>query len=512
MRIAIGQFQEESNTFVRQLADLDFFASNTLLYGDDIITASRGTHAELGGFLDVLRQEGVEVVPTVAAHSVSSGPVPRATFDHIVGDLLRRLEAAGRVDAVLLSLHGAMVLDDDPDADGAVLAAVRELVGPDVAIAASLDLHAHLTPRMVERADALVGYDTYPHVDLYEAGVKAARIAVMAARGAARPVTVLAKAPMVVPAEGMGTRDRPMADLMADAKQLESQAGVLSTSLFAVQPWLDVPDLGFGAIMVVDGEERAAWARGEARHLVEAAWGRRHEFQVELLPVDEAIRRALALDGGPVVLSESADGTGAGSAGDSVAVLERLLALGVTDRCLVSVVDPPAVARAFAAGVGQDVSLAVGGAVDPRYTTPIRLDGRVRLLSDGRFVYAGREFTGEEASMGRVAVVEHGGISVLLMERPVFTTDPSFYRAVGLEPRQAKIVVVKSALQFRDGYGEFARALWVVDTPGPSTANLARLEWRHLTRPLYPFDDHFDPHFQIAGGTRQSKRKEDTTV
>ncbi|MBV9354602.1 MAG: M81 family metallopeptidase [Chloroflexi bacterium] len=504
MRIAIGQFQEESNTFVLQRADLDFFARNTLLYGEDVVRVLRGSHAEMGAFLDVLAESEAEVVPLLAAHSVSSGPVPRATFERLLSDLLRRLAAAGRVDGLLLSLHGAMVLDDAPDADGEILAAARAQLGPDIPIVASLDLHGHITLLMVEAASGLVGYDTYPHVDLYEAGAKAARMVLAAARGELHPVTVLAKAPIVVPAEGMGTSDQPMADLMAWAKDLERQPGVLSTSLFAVQPWLDVPDLGFAVVVVTDGLERAHRAAAPAREIAASAWSRRHEFDAELLSVDDGIARGLAVQRGPVVLSESADGTGAGSPGDSAAVLERLLALDVQARCLVSVVDPPAVAEVFAAGVGADVALSVGGAIDPRYNRPVPLRGRVRLLSDGRFVYAGKEFTGEEASMGRAAVVEtEGGIQVLLMEQPVFTTDPSYYRAVGLEPSQARIVVVKSALQFRDGYGDFAEELWVVDTAGPSPANLARLDWHHLTRPLYPFDDAFQPEISTTLGARR---------
>ncbi len=185
-------------------------------------------------------------------------------------------------------------------------------------------------------------------------------------------------------------------------------------------------------------------------------------------------------------------------------MLARLLALDVRARCLVSVVDPPAVEAAFAAGVGAGVAVSVGGAIDARYNQPVPLSGRVRVLSDGGFVYAGKEFTGEEASMGRAAVVEtSGGIAVLLMEQPVFTTDPSYYRSVGLEPSHARIVVVKSALQFRDGYGDFAEELWVVDTAGPSPANLARLDWHHLTRPLYPFDDDFEPELRTTVGSHR---------
>jgi microcystin degradation protein MlrC len=500
MRIAIGQFMEESNTFVRQQADLAHFRATQLLHGAEMLERLRGTRAEVGGFLDTLVPAGVEVVPTVAANAVSSGPVTREAFAHVRDALLEALAAQGPVDGVLLALHGAMVLEDAPDGEGELLAAVRKAIGSDVPLVATLDLHATITPRMVGEADALIGYDTYPHVDLYETGAKAAAILLRAVRGEIRPVTLFARSPMLVPAEGQGTADQPMAGLMAEAKRLEARPGVLAVSIFPVQPWLDIPDTGFSVMAVADGLRRAVEIEPMVRQLAWQAWESRRRFAVDLLPVDAAIRRALASDGGPFVLSESADSTGSGSPGDSAHVLERLLALGVRERCLVTVVDAPAVEHAIAAGVGADVSVTVGGTLDPRYNRPVPLTGRVRILSDGRFVSSDKKSAGVEFQMGRAAVIEAGRIAVLVTERPAFTFDPALYRSVGLEPRDAKIVVVKSPLQFRDGYGPIARACWVVDTPGPSTARLERLEWRNRSRPLFPFDDDFEPDIRAVLG------------
>jgi microcystin degradation protein MlrC len=305
---------------------------------------------------------------------------------------------------------------------------------------------------------------------------------------------------MLVPAEGMATSGEPMHGLLADAKRLEARPGVLSVSLFPVQPWLDIPLTGFSVVAVADGPVRAAAIEPVVRELAWKAWEARRLFRADLVPVDEAIRRALAAEGGPFVLSESADSTGSGSPGDSAHVLERLLALGVTERCLVPVVDAPAVARAIEAGVGRDIRVTVGGGLDPRYNRPVPLAGRVHILSDGHFVFSDQKSRGTAGRMGRAAVIEVGAISVLVTERPAFTVDPAFFRSVGLEPREAKIVVVKSPLQFRDGYGSFARALWVVDTPGPSTARLERLEWSQVSRPLYPFDDDFEPEIRSVVG------------
>jgi microcystin degradation protein MlrC len=332
--------------------------------------------------------------------------------------------------------------------------------------------------------------------------VKGATLLLRAVRGEVRPVTLFARSPMIVPAEGMGTADQPMAGLLADAKRLEARPGVLSVSLFPVQPWLDLPLTGFSVVAVADGRQRAEEVAPVVRDLAWRAWEARGRFRADLVPVDEAIRRALEAEGGPFVLSESADSTGSGSPGDGAHVLERLLALGVRARCLVPVVDAAAVARAIEAGVGRDVSLSVGGGLDPRYSRPVAITGRVHILSDGRFVASDQKSRGTEGRMGRAAVIEVGAISVLVTERPAFTVDPALFRSVGLEPREAKIVVVKSPLQFRDGYGAFARGLWVVDTPGPSTARLERLEWRHVSRPIYPFDDDFEPEIRSVVGSR----------
>jgi microcystin degradation protein MlrC len=500
IRIAIGQFMEESNTFVRQRADLEHFRATQLLLGDEMVERLRGTRAEVGGFLDVLGPAGVEVVPTVAANAVSSGPVTRATFEHVKEALLALLAAAGPVDGVLLALHGAMVLEDAPDGEGELLAAVRKAIGPAVPLVATLDLHGTITPRMVQEADALIGYDTYPHIDLYETGAKAAALLLRAVRREVQPVTLFARSPMLVPAEGMGTDAEPMAGLMAEAKRLRARPGVLAVSLFPVQPWLDIPGTGFCVTAVADGPRRAAEIEPAVRQLAWQGWERRRAFAADLLTVDEAIQRALASEGGPFVLSESADSTGSGSPGDGAHILERLLALGVRERCLVTVVDAPAVARAIAAGVGEDVTTTVGGTLDPRYNRPVPITGRVRILSDGRFTASDKKSAGVEFQMGRAAVIEVGRVAVLATERPAFTFDPALYRSVGLEPRDAKIVVVKSPLQFRDGYGDVARACWVVDTPGPSTARVERLDWRHRSRPLFPFEDDFEPEIRTVIG------------
>ena len=306
---------------------------------------------------------------------------------------------------------------------------------------------------------------------------------------------------MLVPAEGQGTEDEPMAGLMAEAKRLQARPGVLAVSLFPVQPWLDIPDTGFSVMAVADGPRRAAEIEPMLRQLAWQAWERRRSFAADLLTVDEAIRRALDAEGGPFILSESADSTGSGSPGDGAHVLERLLALGVQARCLVTVVDAPAVARAIAAGVGADVSTTVGGTLDPRYNRPVPISGArpdplrrpLRLVRQEDRWGSSSRWGGRRSSRSAASPCW----------RPSGPRSPSTPRSTARSASSRgtrRSSSVKSPLQFRDGYGGFARACWVVDTPGPSTARVERLDWHQRARPLFPFEDDFEPEIRAVLG------------
>jgi microcystin degradation protein MlrC len=294
---------------------------------------------------------------------------------------------------------------------------------------------------------------------------------------------------MIVPAEGMGTDVEPMRPLLARAVALRASPGVRSTSVFAVQPWLDVPDTGFVVLAVIDGDLDPAPVLDALVGIGREAWHRRADFRADLADLDEAIDRALASPDGPVVLSDSADATGAGSAGDSAAVIAALLERDPQVPCYVQVVAPGAVAAAVAAGVGNRVVTSIGAELDPRWSPPVTVDAEVRTLSSGHFRYRGGKAENLEVCMGRAAVLRVGQVHIVVMERSAETFDPGLYESVGLPPRHAAIVLVRSATQFRDAYRDIASDMVVVDTPGPSTARLERLPWRRVVRPIHPLDD-----------------------
>lgn len=488
MRIAIGELKQETNTFAPTPTELEHFRNWHLWHGDEVIANARDTNCEIAGFIDVCESAGHELLPTIAAFALSSGAVTPHAYETLHDDLLARLAALQPFDAVLLALHGAMVVEGEDDADGATIEAVRELIGPETPFVVSMDLHANLTRRCVAHADAIVGFRTSPHIDLRDTGQRAARVLVRWLAGEVRPVMSAVKIPMVTPASThVHSLPGPFQRLM-DASAAAETGKVLSTTVFAVQPWLDIAEMGFATVAVTDGDPELA--ERVACDLAEQAWAERDAFmETTLVPPAEAIRRALARDDGPVVLADLADGTGAGSPGDATAVIAALLEADPPETALVCVRDPEAVEAALAAGVGAEIDVMVGGKLDNVYNRPVRFAGVVEFAGPASFRFGGGGYTGVEMAMGPSAVVRHNNIRLLIVGRSVFTVDPEMYRAVGLEPAEARIVVVKSHIQFRAGYDPIAAEIILLDTPGMSTDHLERLDFRRIPRPLFPFDE-----------------------
>lgn len=487
MRVAVAELKQETNTFVPRPTTLADFEAWHLWYGDQVLTGLAETNSEVAGFLDVLREAAIEPVPVLATFAMSGGPVTTETYQRLLTDLLSGLEAAAPFDGVLLALHGAMVTERDDDPDGAILAAVRAALGPAVPLVVSMDVHANLTRRCVEQSDAIVGFRTAPHIDQRETGQRAARIMVRMLRDGLRPVGAFVKIPMVVPASThLHDRPGPFQRLMRAAADAESDQ-VVSASVFTVQPWLDIDEMGFAAVAYTTGDpEQAATVAGD---LAALAWAERDAcMELQLVPAGEAIARAVAAPAGPIVLSDLADGTGAGSPGDATAVIAGLLAADLNGPAYVCVRDPEAAAAAIAARVGATVELRVGAKLDTVFNQPVTVRGTVTFAGPASFRFGGGGYTGVEMDMGDCAVIQAGQVFILIVGNAVFTVDPAMYRAVGLEPEQARIVVVKSHGQFRAGYDDIAQEIILLDSPGMSSDHLEALPFRRIPRPMFPFD------------------------
>ncbi len=475
---------QESNTFSPVKTCYEDFG---ILFGREALTRHERARTEMGGFITALRAAGREIEPVCAGWAVTAGRVRRADFRRMVDEFGARLQALRRPEALLLALHGAMAAEGTDDADGAILERARSVLGPDIPIVVTLDLHANVTRAMVRLASAIAGYRTYPHIDLYETGVRGARLALKILAGRLKPAMGFAKLPLIVPAENSQTTSGPMGRLVERAAA-ERHEAIEEVSIFPVQPWLDVEEMGCSVVVVTNHDADRAERLADA--LASGFWQTREEFDVELIPPVEAIARALEVRGGPAVLSESSDSTGSGSPGDSTGLLRPLLAAHLSEPAAIFLVDPQAVAAAIEAGVGNTVAVRAGGRFDRKHSRPVKVSGRVHLISDGRWTPRGRGYnSGIECSMGRAAVVIAGQVHILVAERTTMTVDPELYRSHGIEPRRMKIVAVKSPNGFRAEYERFAKAIFLVDTPGVSTANLKTLPFRRIPRPIWPLDN-----------------------
>lgn len=484
-RVAIGAIFTECNELGGVPIDLDWFERYELLRGDQILQSDAGV---VGGMLGVLRQRGAEPVPLVYASTCPGGPVRAACYDRLKAEILDRLRPALPVDGVLLPLHGAAVVEGRGDLEGDLIQAVRALVGPRVPIVATLDLHAHVTADMVSGADGLVAWETYPHRDSFTTGERGAHLLMDTLDGRCSPAMAMARVPLITGSiHGSTEDDDPFGQIMRQAKAHEGRDGVLSTSVFMVQPHLDQPDMGGGALVITNGDLEGAAA--VARPLAEEFWARRFDLEPDLLAPAAAVERGLAMDAGPVVLVEAADCCGGGGAGDSAATLKALLDAGVTRSALVPVADPEAAAACHRAGVDAELTLDLGHRLDPRWGQPLEVSGRVARLGDGRFRYRGGMWEGLEGEMGASAVLEIGAVQVLVASHGTYDWLDEQYVSMGLDPAAAHFVVAKNPMNYRQTYGAVARAVFVLDTPGPTPASLRHVRFEKLKRPYFPLDE-----------------------
>jgi len=484
MRIIIGQLEQETNTFSPAATRYEDFNP---LFGDEIIAKHIRARTEVSGFIKTLHDHKAEIVPTMAAWAVTAGRVRRDDFRRLTDRFLKEISSAGKADGILLALHGALAAEGTDDGEGYILQRVRQEVGKPVPVVASLDLHSNLTEAMLKNADALVGYDTYPHVDLFETGERAAHVLISTIESRIRPVMAMRKVPMLLPAENSQSYRGPLFEIMKGVQKARGSQGIVSTSIFIMQPWLDVEDAGFSSLVVADGD--ATLAQKEADRLARLVWAKRKEFDFKLVSLSEAIKRAGEVEDGPVILADSADGTGSGSPGDSNAVLKGLIEAGFKGKAAIPLVDPEAVGTAFKAGVGSRVELEVGGKIDRAHHKPFKVKGYVKLISDGKFIYEGPVYKGAPADMGRAVLLVVGDIHIVLMEKAVFSQDQSVFKSVGIDPKDFKVVVVKSPNGFRASYEPIAKEIMVVEAPGVSSGNLRSVPYKNVRRPIYPLDE-----------------------
>lgn len=479
MRILVGSVAHESNTFTPLPTTWRDFRTTR---GQEILDRPRP--GSLAGIVATLRERGVELVPTIATHALPGGVVQRDGFEEMRRSLLAGADGA---DAACIFLHGAMRAEGEDYADTVLVSALRQAMGPDAPIVVALDLHGNITQGMVDAATALVTYRTAPHIDTFETGQRAARLLLRVLDEGARPVSGYMKLPILLPGEFAQTAEEPMASMVRLLEATDAKPGVLSSSFAKVHCWADIPDQGVAALVVADGDR--ALAEREVRALANAFWGRRAEFRstVETYDVDRAIAVGLAAPEATVFLSDSGDNPGAGGTTDVPLVVERLLAAGAASAAVATIWDAEALARCAEAGVGQEVSLVLGGKIDTRHGRPLAVTGRVKALSDGRYYREGIRQPERLVEMGRLGVLAIGGVEVMLSEERVSIHDPEQMRAIGMEPLSYKLVSLKRGYLEPLFQAISPRSILML-SPGATNCDLTKLEYRRVRRPIYPLD------------------------
>lgn len=507
--VVVGAVAHETNTFVETPVTRADFRARYEHLGDEA-SALAGTETQMGGVLDAAEgasedtggagRTGVDLVHTVAAAATPGGVVADDTFAFYADRILAGVrEHRDALDGVMLPLHGAMVTASITDGEGELVDRVREVVGPDVPIVVTLDLHANVSERLVRTADAVLTYETYPHLDKAATGRRGLAILRRAMAGDVDPVTRRERVPTIVFQPTARTDEGPMAELQALAREAETRDGVLKASVAPGFYHADVPEMGVTTTVVTDGDPELAAA--VARELGVALWRRRESFVADYPGPTEAVDRAEAAvaergpDAGPVVLADFGSNPGGGGAADGTTILREFIDRGLTGAGWAIMYDPEALADCLDTGVAERVTTSIGGKTDDRHGATIEgVDGYVKAITDGRYVNTGTSHSGKgvQNDLGPTVRLECGpddGVTVVLSGTRASAFDAEIWRHVGQPPERLDYLCVPSLIAFLGDYGPMASEVILVDTPGASAVDPARFEYERIPRPIYPLDD-----------------------
>lgn len=487
MRLGLVGLVHEANTFAPEVVDAEVLERATRR-GAAVLAEHQGARTSASGFL-CLAGPDVEIVPLVVSYPNPSGVITAGAFGAFLDEMRSLLDANGPFDGLLMPLHGAGVAEGDPDIETTMLRAAREVVGQDVPIAVTFDMHGNIAPETGELADVVTAYQTNPHVDSADRGERAGQLLVDAVRNGRCPVTVVHPIPVCVTILRQATDSEPMASILRETREISDRLGCLDVSVMEGFPYADVPSMGMSAIVVAGQRETAARAAAEVADVV---WSHRQELDARCMSVDEAVALAAAdtdRSAGPILLLDVGDNIGGGAPGDSVELLRGLLEAEVPG-VLALVNDPQAVTSCWSAGIGAGVRLAVGGCSLASPSAPVVLDGRVWSLREGPWVDRGTTHMGQNwFDAGRCAVLRVGEDShVLLTSRVQIPSGLGQARAMGVDPAEANVVIGKGVNSPLAGYGPIARRIVQVDTPGITRASYEALGHQQRPRPLFPFE------------------------
>ena len=481
--IAIGGIMHESNTFSNTPTD---FAAFSQVHAGNIRKVWGEAHHEIGGFIQGATEYGYTAYPMFMTSATPAGRVTDDAFDRLTEMLIQHLKAAPKYEGLLLALHGALVAESYPDGDGEVLRRLRDAFGRDLPIIVTLDQHANVSEQMVAESTALVIYKTTPHIDQRQRGLQAAELMTRILQDGITPTQALVKPPMLLNILYHTTNVPPMEPILTAAKQLEARPDVLAANVALGYPYADVHEAGPSFVVVTDNDPQLA--QREADRLSNMLWNVRGQLTLDLPDAAQAVQQAIESEQHPVILVEMGDNIGGGSPGDGTFILAELVRQEAAGYVVV-VYDPEAVQTCIQAGVGNSVSLQVGGKVDTLHGDPVSIQGKVRLIHDGRYEETQPRHGGQRYhDQGLTVVVAVGDSLVVLTSRRQTPFSLQQLLSLGIDPTAMRMIVVKAAVAYRAAYEPIAGQIIEVDTPGLTAVNPLHFEYHDVRRPLFPLD------------------------
>ncbi|WP_454808171.1 M81 family metallopeptidase [Paraburkholderia fungorum] len=489
MKILIARMNHETNTFSPVTTPLAAFGRNGPSYGQDAFNENKGMQTAMAAFIDAAEREHAQIVTPISASANPSGRVEAAAYDAICDAIVT---AAAGCDAVMLDLHGAMVAENSNDGEGDLLARVRAAL-PHAPIAVALDLHGNVTQKMIDNADVIVSFKTYPHVDMYETGAHAARLMFDLIHGNAKPVIAWRQPPLLTHTLRSATAEGAMKRAVDAARAAEAD-GMLAVSVLSGFSLSDIEAPCISVVVVANGERDQAEAVAE--RIARQIWNEREDFVYRSAPLTESVAQAAALAQGadkPVLLLDHGDNCMSGGTCDTMDLLEETLKQGLDGIVSGPLCDPQAVAALMSAGVGSTVTVTIGNkiasdAMTPR--PPVSVTGVVRALTDGEYVISGPTYTGQRAFMGRAAVLDTGTVKLVMTERTHEPWDLGVFESVGIDPRRARFLLLKSRMYCRPVFVPIAAALVECDSRGVTSSDYGLFRFKHVKRPVFPLDTH----------------------
>jgi microcystin degradation protein MlrC len=487
MKLVLAMVKHETNTFSPIVTDFARFESWGLYTGQAAIEAYAKTNMPLGVYLNLAKEYGAEVVLPMAAEAMPGGLVTKEAWKRLTDPILDAVRAG--CDGCLLDLHGAMVVDGLEDGEGTLLEQIRQ-IRPDIPIAVTLDLHCNLTKKMVDNCTALIGYKTYPHVDMDVVAGQVGRVVMefMAGRRP-KPAMALRQLPLLSQTLCQGTDDEPMKSAIQACVDEEAK-GLPCASVFGGFAMADIRDAGT-TVITVGTDQKQADAAADA--IAAKVWDKRDIHIYQHRDLAETVAKAKKIKDGPVILLDHADNCGSGGTQDVMMVIEEVLKQGLEDVAVGAVWDPAAVQIMQKAGVGTTVTLELGGKSEmPSLKLkgkPLKLTGKVRTITDGEWIVRGPMYHGYKVMMGPTAVLEvEGRMQIVVVSRHHEPWDTGVFRSVGIEPEHKRYLLLKSRIHYRAGFAPLAKATFTLDGEGVTTSDNSIIPYKNLRRPIYPLD------------------------